>query len=63
MIFKEKGYDEFLAEKIQKAELSMQEGKAISKEQMQNKMQALFTELEREQHEREQFFSREAVYG
>lgn len=63
MIFKEKGYDEFLTEKIQKAELSMQEGKAISKEQMQNKMQALFAELEREQHEREQFFSREAVYG
>ena len=63
MIFKEKGYDEFLFEKIQNAELSMQEGKAISKEQMQNKMQALFAELESEQNEREQFFSREAVYG
>ncbi|MFA9487329.1 MULTISPECIES: hypothetical protein [unclassified Mannheimia] len=63
MIFKEKGYDEFLAEKIRQAELSMEQGKGVSKAQMQLKMQKLLSELEREQNEQYKSFSTETVYG
>lgn len=42
MIFKEKGYDEFVAEKIRQAELSMAQGKGINKAQMQKKCRTYF---------------------
>lgn len=63
-MFKEAGYDEFLAEKIRLGEEALKAGRVVSKEEMNAKVEKLFTKLAQEQRLREDEECRGvAVYG
>ncbi|OOH91228.1 hypothetical protein BMT54_02960 [Pasteurellaceae bacterium 15-036681] len=47
-MLKEKGYDEFLVEQIQKGEEAVAKGDILTKEQSMLEMQAMFAQLDRE---------------
>lgn len=53
MIFKESGYDEFLAKKIQEGLQAADKGEVISSVQLDLEMQALFSKLDRELSQQE----------
>lgn len=53
MIFKESGYDEFLAKKIQEGLQAADKVEVISSVQLDLEMQALFSKLDRELSQQE----------
>ncbi|QIM63264.1 hypothetical protein A1D29_08225 [Pasteurellaceae bacterium Orientalotternb1] len=62
MLLKEKGYDEFLAEKIRIAREQFANGQYVTKEELNVRMKALFAELEKEQQQ-EQMLHNRVIYG
>lgn len=62
-MLKEKGYDEFLAEKIRKGREDIQAGRVVTREELNRRMKILFAQLEQEQHQQDQELNNGAVYG
>lgn len=53
MLFKEKGYDEFLAEQIKAGQEAVARGETFTKEQVNNELNVLFAEMQKRQQLRE----------
>lgn len=53
MLFKEKGYDEFLAEQIKLGKNAVAKGEVFTKEQINSEMNQLFLEMRKNQELRD----------
>ncbi|MBF0786140.1 hypothetical protein E4T80_11785 [Muribacter muris] len=53
MLFKEKGYDEFLAEQIKAGQEAIARGETFTREQINNELNVLFAEMQKRQKSRE----------
>ncbi|HHW7520747.1 hypothetical protein [Mannheimia haemolytica] len=49
MLFKEKGYNEFLAEQIKAGKEAIARGETFTKEQFNNELSVLFAEMQKRQ--------------
>ncbi|MEG9529977.1 hypothetical protein [Mannheimia indoligenes] len=47
MLFKEKGYDEFLAEQIKAGQEAIARGETFTKEQINNELNHLFADMQK----------------
>lgn len=63
MLFKEKGYDEFLAEQIKLGREAVARGETFTKAQVNTEMNQLFAEMQQRQRFRENEQNFEVVYG
>ncbi|AGI31807.1 TPA: hypothetical protein PXF07_000358 [Mannheimia haemolytica] len=53
MLFKEQGYDEFLAEQIKAGQEAIARGETFTKEQINNELNHLFADMQKRQQLRE----------